>query len=278
MVRTLAALEHELRRAAPQPHDAAHPPHRRGRAVPRPLPRDPGRRARRRRVARGAARRAAGPARGHRAGAVRPPLRGAGGQRVPRAVSRGQASTLLLLDRTVEPRRGGHRRRRAHRHARRTRRWSRVRVGELRRVVCASPAYLRRRGVPHTPDDIRDARLRALLGGLTPASEWRFRVGRKARRRTARSRLASNQVDAAVAACEDGLGLGMFLSYQVAADVRGAQAALRARGLRARSGAGQRDLSAGAPAVGQRARVRRPRGGHAARDALRVIGTAARPR
>lgn len=92
-------------------------------------------------------------------------------------------------------------------------------VGELRRVVCASPAYLRKHGVPRTPDELREhACIR--FGGLTPG-EWRFRVGRRTVGVAVRARFVTNQVDAALAACEDGLGLGMFLSYQVAAAVSG---------------------------------------------------------
>lgn len=91
-------------------------------------------------------------------------------------------------------------------------------VGSLRRVVCASPAYLRQRGVPRTPEDVRTHEC-VRFSGLGAGPEWRFRVGRKTVAVPARSRLACNQVDAAVAACRDGLGLSMFLSYQVAADV-----------------------------------------------------------
>lgn len=91
-------------------------------------------------------------------------------------------------------------------------------VGSLRRVVCASPAYLRQHGVPRTPEDVR-TRECVRFSGLGAGPEWRFRVGRKTVAVPARSRLACNQVDAAVAACRDGLGLSMFLSYQVAADV-----------------------------------------------------------
>jgi DNA-binding transcriptional LysR family regulator len=92
------------------------------------------------------------------------------------------------------------------------------RVGDLRRVVCASPAYLRRRGVPRTPDDVRThdcVRFTAMGAG----GDWRFRAGRKAVAIPTKSRLTCNQVDAAVAACRDGLGLSMFLSYQVASEV-----------------------------------------------------------
>lgn len=93
-----------------------------------------------------------------------------------------------------------------------------VPVGTLRRVVCASPAYLRSHGTPRIPDDLR-GHAGVRFSGLTPGSDWRFRVGRRTVGVTVPARLATNQVDAAVTACEDGLGLGMFLSYQVAAQL-----------------------------------------------------------
>ena len=93
-----------------------------------------------------------------------------------------------------------------------------VPVGTLRRVICASPAYLRRHGVPQVPDDLRQ-HVAVRFAGLTPGAEWRLRDKRRAVGVAVRTRLECNQVDAAVAACEDGVGLGMFLSYQVASAV-----------------------------------------------------------
>ena len=93
-----------------------------------------------------------------------------------------------------------------------------VQVGELRRVVCASPVWLRRHGVPKTPDDLRDVPC-VRFGGLTPTSEWRFKSGRRTASIAVATRFATNQVDAGIAACEEGLGPGMFLSYQVASAV-----------------------------------------------------------
>ena len=93
-----------------------------------------------------------------------------------------------------------------------------VPVGTLRRMVCASPAYLRAHGTPRAPDDLRNHAC-VRFSGLTPGSHWRFREGRRIVSIPVRARFATNQVDAAVTACEDGVGLGTFLSYQVAAQV-----------------------------------------------------------
>ncbi|MFO1311233.1 MAG: LysR family transcriptional regulator [Burkholderiales bacterium] len=90
-----------------------------------------------------------------------------------------------------------------------------VGVGEVRHVLCASPAYLRRHGIPKTPAALREhACIR--FTGLTPGNEWRFRAGRRSESVAVAARLVTNQVDAALRACEDGLGIGRFLSYQVA--------------------------------------------------------------
>lgn len=95
-------------------------------------------------------------------------------------------------------------------------------VGSLRRVVCASPHYLRRHGTPRTPADLqRHACIR--FAPLTPGPEWRFRSGRRTVTVAVESRLACNQADPAVAACVGGLGLCVFLSYQVAAAVAARQ-------------------------------------------------------
>jgi DNA-binding transcriptional LysR family regulator len=88
-----------------------------------------------------------------------------------------------------------------------------IRVGETRRVVCGSPAYLRRAGTPQSPAEL--ARHRCVSSsGLNPGfDEWRFDKERVA----VHPALASNQIDAALDACVSGLGLGQFLCYQVQA-------------------------------------------------------------
>jgi Transcriptional regulator len=89
-------------------------------------------------------------------------------------------------------------------------------VGQVRRVVCATEQYLRANGIPKVPDDIRKHRC-VRHTGLAPRSEWHFKVGRRNVSIPIISRVSCNEIDSSLSACIDGLGLGMFLSYQVAA-------------------------------------------------------------
>jgi DNA-binding transcriptional LysR family regulator len=91
-----------------------------------------------------------------------------------------------------------------------------VPVGQVRRVVCASPAYLKRAGMPKALEEIRR---HSTVGftGLSPSHEWSFGAGANAKRLAVSPAFVSNQIDAALDACANGLGLGQFLSYQVQA-------------------------------------------------------------
>lgn len=88
-------------------------------------------------------------------------------------------------------------------------------VGHVRRVVCASPRYLRRHGTPRAPQDLRAHRC-VSFAAVTPGSEWHFSTGGRDLAIPVTRVMSCNQVDAALDACAQGLGLGMFLSYQVA--------------------------------------------------------------
>ncbi|KQQ23511.1 LysR family transcriptional regulator [Methylobacterium sp. Leaf123] len=89
-----------------------------------------------------------------------------------------------------------------------------IRVGSVRRVVCAAPSYLERHGVPETPRHLRD---HAVIGSSNPGAlqEWRFGPERRSTV-TVHPRLVCNTVDAALAAAVDGWGIVRLLSYQVA--------------------------------------------------------------
>ena len=86
-----------------------------------------------------------------------------------------------------------------------------LRIGAVRQMIVASPAYLARHGVPTRPAELAAHRLIA-SSGPRAANEWRL-AGRQTA--PARLRLTVNTVDAAIAAAEAGVGLANFLDYQV---------------------------------------------------------------
>jgi DNA-binding transcriptional LysR family regulator len=90
-----------------------------------------------------------------------------------------------------------------------------VRVGQVRRVVCASPKFLKQHGRPLVPGDVR-ALPTVRHTGLDPRPEWMFRGNKRGGLIPIAPVLTTNQIDAALEACEFGLGLGRFLSYQAA--------------------------------------------------------------
>lgn len=89
-----------------------------------------------------------------------------------------------------------------------------VGVGQTRRVVCASPAYLRRHGSPKIPAELTSHRC-VSFSGVAPNNEWWLQTDGSPTRIRIEPLLASNQFDVALAACAQGAGLGQFLSYQV---------------------------------------------------------------
>jgi DNA-binding transcriptional LysR family regulator len=92
-------------------------------------------------------------------------------------------------------------------------------LGSVRRVVCASPSYLARFGVPEHPKELaqRDC---ITFSVLASAERWSFRVGRRTVRFPVRSRLVVTTAEAAIDAAIAGAGLTAVLSYQVAAHLR----------------------------------------------------------
>lgn len=89
-------------------------------------------------------------------------------------------------------------------------------VGSIRRVVCASPAYLERFGTPRSLDDVAAHRC-ITFDGLEAPTAWNF-VGADGQKRQAlvRSRMTVSTADSAIEAAVLGLGLTRLLSYQVA--------------------------------------------------------------
>lgn len=88
-----------------------------------------------------------------------------------------------------------------------------VRVGAVRQMLVASPAYLARRGAPAAVADLAGHDIVGMEGPRT-TNEWQLASVRW--RFDRRPRLSVNTVDAAMAAAEAGRGIANLLSYQVA--------------------------------------------------------------
>jgi DNA-binding transcriptional LysR family regulator len=96
-----------------------------------------------------------------------------------------------------------------------------VPVGEVRRVVVASPVLLKRLGHPTHPTELAETPC-VVHHGTAPANRWAFRDPDRddALSVLVPSAFACNQATPVVEACAAGLGFGSFLSYQVEREVR----------------------------------------------------------
>jgi len=89
-------------------------------------------------------------------------------------------------------------------------------VGAMRRIVVASPSYLKQHGEPRTPEAITAHQ--TIEFGATP--DWRFvRDGRELRVDPS-PRLITNSADAAIQHAEQGGGLTRVMAYQAADAVK----------------------------------------------------------
>lgn len=92
-------------------------------------------------------------------------------------------------------------------------------LGSLRRVVCASPAYLSERGTPKRVQDLA-AHDCISFDWFSAGDTWRFQVEGAETAASIRPRLAVSTAEAAVDAAIAGLGVTRVLSYQVEAALR----------------------------------------------------------
>ena len=88
-----------------------------------------------------------------------------------------------------------------------------IRVGAVRRVLCAAPTYLEEHGEPRTPRDLESMEAIDFLGSRLP---WNFRSGDGILPARPATRLFANSVEMAIEAAAAGCGLVRLLSYQAA--------------------------------------------------------------
>nr|WP_295833464.1 LysR family transcriptional regulator [uncultured Azospirillum sp.] len=86
-----------------------------------------------------------------------------------------------------------------------------IKVGMVRRVICGSPAYFERHGVPMTTADLRNHRIAASTSAWA-SPEWRFAGGQRV---TIDPVLQCNTNEAAIATAKEGWGLTRVLHYQI---------------------------------------------------------------
>ena len=93
-----------------------------------------------------------------------------------------------------------------------------IKVGEVRRVVCAAPAYLEQYGRPRHPSQLRDAKI-ATSSSSQLVSEWRFVEDGQPLTVPIEPRLVVTANNAAINLARQGWGMTRVLSYQVAGAV-----------------------------------------------------------
>ena len=95
---------------------------------------------------------------------------------------------------------------------------SAVRVGVVRPVTVASPAYIAAHGVPATPDELANHRIIQPVG-LGQRPEWSFVLKDEPRIVRFSPRLAVNTLTTAVEAALAGWGITRLLSYQASSEL-----------------------------------------------------------
>jgi DNA-binding transcriptional LysR family regulator len=89
-----------------------------------------------------------------------------------------------------------------------------VRVGNVQKVVCGSPDYLSKHGVPSHPADLTDHQI-IQSSAVESSTNWRFESLEGKISVRVSPRLQFNQNDSAISAVKSGYGITRLMSYQV---------------------------------------------------------------
>lgn len=90
-----------------------------------------------------------------------------------------------------------------------------IRVGQVRRVLAASPEYLAKHGVPQVPSDLNQHTIVA-ANTVAPVVEWKFAHSGETATVRLKPRLQTASNDAAIQAVRLHFGITRLLSYQIA--------------------------------------------------------------
>jgi DNA-binding transcriptional LysR family regulator len=94
-----------------------------------------------------------------------------------------------------------------------------VRVGEIHRVICASPTYLKARGTPKAPEELEGHDCISYAPLVSPRA-WTFIRNGGETTVPVHSRLQVGNLDSACEAARAGIGITMAFSYMVAESVK----------------------------------------------------------
>ncbi|MDM5179226.1 LysR substrate-binding domain-containing protein [Massilia sp. DJPM01] len=90
-----------------------------------------------------------------------------------------------------------------------------VQVGRVRQVLVASPDYLKMRGIPFRPEDLKGHAI-ICASGVTPTPDWRFEHDGKSQVIRVTPRMTTTSNDSAIAAALGGFGITRVISYMAA--------------------------------------------------------------
>jgi len=90
-----------------------------------------------------------------------------------------------------------------------------LKVGEVRFIMCASPEYIMRKGIPQSPNDLKNHDT-IFSRAFSANNEWHFDHNKQQQKIKLKPRLTVNTNDAAIEAAKSGFGITRLLSYQVA--------------------------------------------------------------
>lgn len=96
--------------------------------------------------------------------------------------------------------------------------YSATRVGSVRHVICGSPEYFERCGIPREPAELANHRIVAATSAWT-SLDWRFGPGGKCGVNV-RPKMFCNSNEGAISAARSGWGLTRVLSYQIGPDLQ----------------------------------------------------------
>ena len=88
-----------------------------------------------------------------------------------------------------------------------------------RSVLCASPAYLKRRGMPRRIEDLREHEC-VLFPAIAPKGVWTLRRGRRKYSVQVAGALETDEMDVVRAAVDAGLGISFLPAYMVGDAIR----------------------------------------------------------